>query len=94
VTLATHPHIVPRSIISTSATSPPPWCLRGGSGTALLFYFTLKTRIAEVVYRGGHGLFEEAISFMSWRAEEKAYIKKSVWTKEGEVTGGWRKLRN
>jgi hypothetical protein len=35
VTLITH-HLVPRSRMR-SYTSSPPWCLHGGSGTALLF---------------------------------------------------------
>jgi hypothetical protein len=35
LTLTTHPHLVPRSRISRSYTSSPPWHLHWGSGTAL-----------------------------------------------------------
>jgi hypothetical protein len=38
LTLTTHPHLEPRSIMKTSYTSSPPWRLYGGSGT-VLFYF-------------------------------------------------------
>jgi hypothetical protein len=41
VTLTTHPHLVPRSIMNRTFTSSPPWRLHGGSGTALLLLFTL-----------------------------------------------------
>jgi hypothetical protein len=41
VTLATHPHLVPRSRMNSIYTSSPPWHLHG-SGTALLTLYSNK----------------------------------------------------
>jgi hypothetical protein len=40
VTLTTHPHLMPRSRMSSYNPSPP-WRLHSGSGSALLFTFTI-----------------------------------------------------
>jgi hypothetical protein len=42
--LTTHPLLVPRSRISRSYTSTPPWCLYGDSETALLYFIEYRNR--------------------------------------------------
>jgi hypothetical protein len=39
VTLTTHPHQVPRLVMSRNYVSSPPWCLHVVAGQLLLFYF-------------------------------------------------------
>jgi hypothetical protein len=51
VTLTTHPHLVPRSIISRSYTSSPPSSSMACSGTALLYFCTRVVETCPSCYR-------------------------------------------
>jgi hypothetical protein len=57
VTLTAHPHLVQRSRMSRSYTLSLPWCLHGGSGTALftlyyiLYLYIIVINIVKVITR-------------------------------------------